>query len=185
RFCLKCNTPKPDRTHHCSICGRCVLKMDHHCPWLNNCVGFHTQKAFLLFIVHGSLYCATTFITTAVYFLREFMNMAGDAEVNVSMLVLIILSGVFSLCLFAFSGFHIYLVLSNLTTIESYERNNYKIQNARRNARSKYINLFNIGAKKNFHQVFGSRWLLWPIPVHTTVGDGIRFPVNYEGYSEL
>lgn len=31
--CKKCNFPKPNRTHHCSICNQCILKMDHHCPW--------------------------------------------------------------------------------------------------------------------------------------------------------
>ncbi|KAI2556838.1 palmitoyltransferase ZDHHC16 isoform X8 [Gorilla gorilla gorilla] len=30
-ICKKCIYPKPARTHHCSICNRCVLKMDHHC----------------------------------------------------------------------------------------------------------------------------------------------------------
>jgi hypothetical protein len=30
RYCKKCNSIKPDRTHHCSSCNRCVLKMDHH-----------------------------------------------------------------------------------------------------------------------------------------------------------
>lgn len=50
KFCRKCWVPKPERAHHCSVCGRCVLKMgesihlrqiryrltilDHHCPWL-------------------------------------------------------------------------------------------------------------------------------------------------------
>ena len=29
--CKKCQMPKPPRAHHCSICRRCVLKMDHHC----------------------------------------------------------------------------------------------------------------------------------------------------------
>lgn len=34
RTCEKCNLIKPDRAHHCSVCDACVLKMDHHCPWL-------------------------------------------------------------------------------------------------------------------------------------------------------
>uniref|UniRef100_A0A8C8Z5D9 Palmitoyltransferase n=1 Tax=Prolemur simus TaxID=1328070 RepID=A0A8C8Z5D9_PROSS len=33
-ICKKCIYPKPARTHHCSICNRCVLKMDHHCQLL-------------------------------------------------------------------------------------------------------------------------------------------------------
>lgn len=31
RFCEKCQIIKPDRCHHCSVCGTCILKMDHHC----------------------------------------------------------------------------------------------------------------------------------------------------------
>lgn len=34
RWCSKCNAAKPPRAHHCSVCRRCVLKMDHHCPWV-------------------------------------------------------------------------------------------------------------------------------------------------------
>lgn len=29
RNCRKCGVWKPDRAHHCSSCGHCVLKMDH------------------------------------------------------------------------------------------------------------------------------------------------------------
>lgn len=28
--CPKCSSIKPNRAHHCSVCKRCVLKMDHH-----------------------------------------------------------------------------------------------------------------------------------------------------------
>ena len=38
RTCRKCRALKPDRTHHCSTCRRCVLKMDHHCVYINKYV---------------------------------------------------------------------------------------------------------------------------------------------------
>ncbi|CAG7818121.1 unnamed protein product [Allacma fusca] len=40
RYCEKCQIIKPDRTHHCSVCGYCILKMDHHCP-LVSLFGYH------------------------------------------------------------------------------------------------------------------------------------------------
>jgi hypothetical protein len=30
--CPRCICIKPMRAHHCSVCRRCVKKMDHHCP---------------------------------------------------------------------------------------------------------------------------------------------------------
>ncbi|XP_029466025.1 palmitoyltransferase ZDHHC16 isoform X2 [Rhinatrema bivittatum] len=60
-ICRKCISPKPARTHHCSICNRCILKMDHHCPWLNNCVGHYNHRyffSFCLFMTMGCIYCS-------------------------------------------------------------------------------------------------------------------------------
>ena len=36
-FCYHCSKPKSPRTHHCRSCGKCILDMDHHCPF----VSFH------------------------------------------------------------------------------------------------------------------------------------------------
>jgi len=65
--CKKCFGFKPERCHHCSVCDRCVLKMDHHCPWISNCVGFNNYKYFVLFLFYGAIYilfqCITIFIS--------------------------------------------------------------------------------------------------------------------------
>lgn len=29
KYCHKCNNYKPPRAHHCSMCNRCILRMDH------------------------------------------------------------------------------------------------------------------------------------------------------------
>ncbi len=50
KMCRRCRTFKPQRAHHCSICQRCIIKMDHHCPWINNCVGIGNQKFFIQFV---------------------------------------------------------------------------------------------------------------------------------------
>ncbi|KAK0519270.1 hypothetical protein OC835_007581 [Tilletia horrida] len=51
--------PKPERSHHCSVCKTCVTKFDHHCPWINACVGLGNERYFVLFLFWLSVGCAT------------------------------------------------------------------------------------------------------------------------------
>lgn len=44
---------KPERAHHCSICKLCNAKMDHHCPFVQNCVGIHNHRYFVQMLVYG------------------------------------------------------------------------------------------------------------------------------------
>ncbi len=53
--CKKCNIVKPPRTHHCNVCQKCVRRMDHHCPWIGNCVGEDNLKNFLRFTGYATV----------------------------------------------------------------------------------------------------------------------------------
>jgi palmitoyltransferase len=54
-ICKTCALPKPARSKHCSLCGTCVARCDHHCVWVNNCVGRGNYKHFLALLLFTTL----------------------------------------------------------------------------------------------------------------------------------
>uniref|UniRef100_UPI0037E7B5CA palmitoyltransferase ZDHHC23-B n=1 Tax=Semicossyphus pulcher TaxID=241346 RepID=UPI0037E7B5CA len=50
-WCPACRVLRPPRAGHCRICGVCVLRLDHHCVWINSCVGQANHRSFLLTLV--------------------------------------------------------------------------------------------------------------------------------------
>ncbi|KAK4808858.1 hypothetical protein QYF61_003916 [Mycteria americana] len=93
KYCYTCKMFRPPRTSHCSVCDNCVERFDHHCPWVGNCVGKRNYRYFYAFIL--SLSFLTAFIFACV----------------VTHLTLL-------WSILGLSGFHTYLVASNLTTNE-------------------------------------------------------------------
>ncbi|XP_010210192.1 PREDICTED: palmitoyltransferase ZDHHC23 [Tinamus guttatus] len=58
-WCTKCQLVRPARAGHCRLCGRCVRRLDHHCVWINSCVGEQNHLAFILAL--------SLFMLTSVY----------------------------------------------------------------------------------------------------------------------
>lgn len=53
KWCTSCCNWKPDRAHHCSEIERCVLKMDHFCPWVGGIVGETCESVRVHLLVFG------------------------------------------------------------------------------------------------------------------------------------
>jgi hypothetical protein len=51
KVCFICRNRSPKRGYHCDICGVCIEQYDHHCTWINNCVGKKNIARFIIFIV--------------------------------------------------------------------------------------------------------------------------------------
>ncbi|TNY22036.1 DHHC palmitoyltransferase-domain-containing protein [Rhodotorula diobovata] len=205
RFCRKCNIHKPDRAHHCSSCRRCVLKMDHHCPWLGGgCVGWANYKFFLLALLYTGLLGAFL----AVVLFRELVNFVNDTEngfemAPISWALAALLGAIFGFAVGAFGLYHLYLVSKNRTTIEAMEQPTslallnpppssrlqpHDLTSKQRRslaAAARRYSIYDLGAKENFKQVFGDKWWLWGVPVGWPSGDGQSFPINTAHLSAL
>lgn len=56
--CHLCNIyTSGHRTKHCGSCNKCVEKFDHHCKWLNHCIGARNYVAFIVSVVSAVLAC--------------------------------------------------------------------------------------------------------------------------------
>ena len=71
RRCHKCDDNfKPARAHHDSVTGRCIVKFDHFCPWINNAVGALNHKFFCLFLLYTAMCCLMSLVLILIRFLQ-------------------------------------------------------------------------------------------------------------------
>ncbi|KAI8376612.1 DHHC palmitoyltransferase-domain-containing protein [Choanephora cucurbitarum] len=187
RFCKTCDNHKPPRAHHCSSCHRCVLKMDHHCPWVNNCVGFANYGHFFRLIIYVDISIVYLFVLLCyrlaymirdIHHAQQYPHLTEIVFLSINMLlVTIVMIGVGIL-----TGYHLYCITSNTTTIEGWEKGRSltikgmgKIQNV------KYP--YHQGIFKNIQAVLGKCPLFWLVP-QPMKGDGLNFPLNTKSMNE-
>ena len=58
-LCVMCQTIKTSSARHCYECGHCVEHFDHHCPWLNTCIGLTNHNIYFFYLWFMFLSCIT------------------------------------------------------------------------------------------------------------------------------
>lgn len=147
--CSTCKLPRPARSKHCRICDRCVTRFDHHCGWMNNCIGEKNTRYFMAFLLWHFFLCLYGVVTLGlilagelkerkvIYILTVYYGIEDSfyslfphvvqwllGSYNTQILLMVFLA-VVSLLLAGFFGYHAQLCLTNTTTNETFKWQDY------------------------------------------------------------
>ncbi|TIB12692.1 hypothetical protein E3P92_02504 [Wallemia ichthyophaga] len=126
KYCETCHIYRPPRASHCRLCNSCVDGIDHHCSFLNICIGRRNYPSFLTF-------CGLTVVTLAYYTAFAAVHLyqlTQDTRVSTSQsfggalrqdpasAVVFVVAILFLIPLAFLLAYHARLTLINSTTIE-------------------------------------------------------------------
>ncbi|KAN0064581.1 hypothetical protein ACQY0O_002209 [Thecaphora frezii] len=147
--------PKPERAHHCRTCKTCILKYDHHCPWINACVGIGNERYFVLFMMWLSIGCGVVCVG-GWGVVRRSVEFRGEwpysSTPRICVLLLYVLAAVMGFALAVMSVWQLYLIARGETSVENSDNAYYRQVASKRG--QDFINVYNVGGLKNLQLFF-------------------------------
>ncbi|XP_042476248.1 probable protein S-acyltransferase 16 [Macadamia integrifolia] len=185
RYCQKCSLFKPPRSHHCRICRRCVLRMDHHCIWINNCVGHANYKVFFVFVAYALSSCihSLALLVGNVTYDAQKDEQQSEGSLRTAYIISAVLLVPLTVALSILLGWHIYLILHNKTTIEYHE--GVRAMWLAEKVGNVYRHPYDLGPYENLTSVLGPSIFTWLCPTSGHMGSGLQFRTSYDGANSL
>ncbi|EUD65732.1 hypothetical protein C922_03980 [Plasmodium inui San Antonio 1] len=153
--CVTCNIVKPPRVHHCAECFHCIVHQDHHCVWVDNCIGIKNQRAFYLFIFSMFVLLLYNYYYVFLYF------SLFHKTVDYAFALLVILCNFINITLFAFITYlfarNTRTILTNITFYEHFKKPSHITENY--NTELSCWDFQNLSLKKMLKNVY-SFWSL-------------------------
>jgi palmitoyltransferase len=81
-YCHVCAVHVTEKAKHCSSCNKCIYSFDHHCIWLNTCIGGKNYRLFLLML--SLVVCGTflIFINSLLQFIGSFQDSSSSLSLK-------------------------------------------------------------------------------------------------------
>lgn len=130
-WCPYCSDIVFASSKHCRVCDKCVDLFDHHCMWLNNCIGKKNYRHFFILVLSLDLFLLLNIVLDCVVLeaayndsdvvrerAHDWYSSLSLATVRGIVIGRLILATIFLLNLVNLTRLHIYLLSKNLTTYE-------------------------------------------------------------------
>ena len=129
RTCYYCRAHVKKHSKHCSVCDKCIYDFDHHCRWLNTCVGGRNYRKFFAFMTCALLSIGIQLVVALYLFITYFSNKdefeakllrAYGTSSPVAYLIFLFIGILYKFLGFValanLFGFHVYLYITDQST---------------------------------------------------------------------
>ena len=149
-YCKACDIIRPINAKHCYQCKHCIIKYDHHCVFVSNCVGGYNHRFFMIFLLAQIMLlswgwmCTHDMIFHGKYF--KYSNIFSRLFIYFmlfSFVAVLILMGILFIC-------HVILIITGYSTYHALSKLNICVKKKKET---------NINMTKYSNNMFSNIWL--------------------------